>query len=103
MNAVILAVIMKVSILNAQHTIFEGIVSEAVLPGRREELTILDDHQPIFVVLKKGHVRLKPITKEVSQASGSPDKKKDIEELRTIFINQGLARMVNNELVILAE
>lgn len=81
---------MKISVMDAQHTLYEGAVSEATLPASGGELTLLDDHEPIFVALQRGAIRLVPIAQKK-------------EELKPILIQQGLARMRNNELVILVE
>ncbi len=81
---------MKISIMNAQHTLYQGAVSAATLPANGGELTLLDDHEPIFVALQRGAIRLVPIAQKK-------------EELQPIPIQQGLARMKHNELVILVE
>lgn len=82
---------MRISILDAQHTIFQGVVSEAVLPATDGEIAILDDHESIFVALSKGLIRLVPVAK-----LGVP-------ALKPIRVHRGLARMRNNELIILVE
>jgi F0F1-type ATP synthase epsilon subunit len=80
----------KISILNVGHTVFEGFVSEAILPSADGELSIYDDHETIFVALNKGTIRLKSLVETA-------------EQIKPIAIRQGLARMKNNELVILVE
>ena len=85
---------MRVSVLDAQHTLYEGIISMAVLPAMGGEVSFMDDHEPIFVALDKGYVRFVPTAQNVTGAS---------EETRPIFIRKGVARMKNNELVILVE
>ena len=81
---------MKISIMDPQHTIFEGVVFEAILPGNGEELCVMDDHEPIFAALGQGSIRLKPLGKKA-------------KAIKPIFIQRGLARMKKNELVILVE
>jgi len=81
---------MRISILDAQHTIFQGAVSEAVLPATDGEMSILDDHESIFVALGKGLIRLVPVSKV------GPG-------LKPIRVHRGLARMSKNELIILCE
>ena len=85
---------MRSSVLDAQHTIYEGIISMAILPAVDGELSIMDDHEPIYVALGKGYVRLLPVVQKTKGVS---------EETKPIFIRQGVARMKNNELVILVE
>ena len=82
---------MGISVLDVQHTIFQGAVWEAVLPATDGELSILDDHESIFVALGKGLIRLVPMGK-----TGTHD-------LKPIRVHRGLARMRNNELIILVE
>ncbi len=89
---------MKISILDAQQTIFQGAVSEATLPGNGGELTLGDDHEPIFVLLSKGYIRLRPIAQRVGSQFGKKE-----EEIKPVFVRQGMARMKNNELVVLVE
>ena len=82
---------MRISILDAQHTIFQGAVSEAILPATDGEMSILDDHESIFVALGKGLIRLVPLARP-----GTHD-------LKPIRVHRGLARMNKNELIILVE
>lgn len=89
---------MKITILDAQHTIFQGAVSEATLPGSGGELTIMDDHEPIFALLANGYIRLTQLAKRVDYKFGEKQ-----GEIKPIFVQQGLAKMKNNELVILVE
>ncbi len=95
---------MKISILDAQHTIFEGAVSEAILPATDGELSLLDDHEPIFVTLGKGSIRLKPLAKRLGLRFGPEAKEGEAtKRIKPIPIHKGLARMRRNELVILVE
>ena len=86
---------MKIQILDPQQILFEGAVSEATLPGVDGELTMLDEHEPVFVVLKRGVIRMTPLVKETGAAG--------IVEIKPIKIRRGMARMRRNELVILVE
>jgi F0F1-type ATP synthase epsilon subunit len=94
---------MKISILDATHTIFEGVVSEAVLPGVDGELAILDDHEPIFVALAKGNIYLDTLAKKRAFRLGPVQEGVTPEGIKPIGIERGLARMRNNDLVILVE
>jgi F0F1-type ATP synthase epsilon subunit len=88
---------MKVAILDAQHTLFEGVVSQAILPASGGELSFMDNHEPLLVALTKGYIRLQP----VAQRTGT------IEEGAVhhgpFLIHRGVARMKGNALVILVE
>ncbi len=88
---------MKITILDAHETLFEGIVSEATLPATDGEMTLMDDHEPLFLVLGRGAIALKSRSRLVGQrlpGSGG------VPPLR---IRRGLARMRANELLVLVE
>ena len=92
---------MKISILDAQHTIFSGVVSEVTLPAWGEEMTILDNHETIFLALQRGFIRLGSIIQKLGTQYG--EQEEPAAAMKPIFIRAGLARMRNNELVILVE
>lgn len=94
---------MKISILDAQRTLFEGIVSEAILPGSGGELSLLDEHEPIFVALTQGYIRLTPVVRKIAVRAGPSKETESKKTIPPILIHQGLARMKNNELVVLVE
>jgi len=95
---------MKVSILDAQHVIYEGIAPMVVLPSSDGEASIMDDHEFIFMALTKGSIRLERGTKKEAMKSAAPQEEEEpAEDVTSLFIQQGLARMKNNELVILVE
>lgn len=95
---------MKVSILDAQHAIFEGIAPMVILPAADGEVSIMDDHEFIFLALTKGRIRLEQGTKKGTSKFGVPKEEEEPgEEIKSLFIQQGLARMKNNELVVLVE
>lgn len=97
--------LMKIQILNATGKVFEGAVSEAVLPGVDGELSIMDYHEPIFVALKRGWIRLVPLAKKFGLGILSNEGPRgQVQDLRPIKIQRGVAHMKgNNELVILVE
>lgn len=94
---------MKIIVMDAQSSLYEGFVSEAVLPGKGGELTIMDDHEPIFVALQKGSIRLKSLSRRGFFGRGHSAETFAEDEIKPIFINGGLARMRRNELVVLVE
>jgi F0F1-type ATP synthase epsilon subunit len=88
---------MKITILDAHETLFEGLISEATLPVTDGEMTVMDDHEPMFFVLGRGAIALKSRSRQVGQripGSGG------VPPLR---IRRGLARMRSNELLVLVE
>ena len=95
---------MRVSVLDAQHTIFEGPVSQAILPGVDGEISLLDDHETVYAALAKGSIRLQPIAQKITKRfAASTEGPLEEKRIGPIFINRGLARMKNNILVILIE
>lgn len=74
------------------------------MPGIGGELTLMDDHEVIFVALARGFIRLKPLARMLGAARyGQKQDAWGAREIKSIFIQKGLARMKNNELVILVE
>lgn len=63
-------------------TVFQEIASLAILPGEEEEFTILEFHQPFICCLQDGVIKI---------------------DNASITINGGIAKMQDNELVVLAE
>lgn len=61
------------------------------MPATDGEIAILDNHESIFVALSKGLIRLVPVAKL------------GVHDLKPIRVHRGLARMRNNELIILVE
>lgn len=94
---------MKLSIIDAQHTIFSGAVSEAILPASGGELSILDYHEPAFVALQRGVIRLQLMSQKVRGAENEKESSQPEELSRSFFVRQGVARMRRNELIILVE
>ena len=96
---------MKIQILNATGIVFEGAVSQAILPAVGGELSILDNHEPIFVALKRGLVHLTPLARKFGLGvAGAGPSEGQFQELKPIKIQRGVARMKgNNELVMLVE
>ena len=74
----------SVSILDIKTAlpILQDTISQAVLPGEDGQLCIMDFHQPIVSCLKKGLLRI---------------------DDKSIAINNGIARMYADKLVILVE
>lgn len=94
---------MKLSIIDAQHTIFEGAVSEVILPASGGELALLDNHEPAFVALQRGSIKMKLMSQKVGRSTMTEEGAMPETSERSFFIRQGVARMRSNELVILVE
>ena len=75
----------RVSVLDIENAsfLFNEMASSVVLPGEEGEFSVLDFHQPIVSYLKDGVVK--------------------INEKQSIPIKRGIARMQENELVVMVE
>lgn len=74
---------MRVLVLGLKQIIWQGRTKEVVLPTDDGEMCVLDFHQPFLVKLNKGDIRLGAGVSKVP-------------------IAEGIARMLGNELTILA-
>lgn len=78
---------MQVSVIQPLKVIFEGNASLVELPGEDGEFSVMDFHQTFISKLTRGRLRIKTA--------------QNAQEL-VIEINEGMARMSRNELVVLA-
>ena len=88
---------MRIVLLDAHHVLYEGVVSQAIVPGADGELSFMDDHEPLFAALTKGFIRVQPITQQIA----APVDK--AQHAGPFFIHRGIARMKSNELIVLVE
>lgn len=84
---------MKIQIQTAERKILETQAYELILPGADGEFSVLDFHQPCVYSLKMGKIKIK--ARNTQQARRTP------EEM--ITIKKGVAKVVANALVVLAE
>lgn len=81
-----------VTVLDATGVLYKGNAQEAILPGVGEELGVLDFHQDFLCALGPGVVRVRGQWGPRGQA-----------EAYRLSIIHGIAKMIRNEMVILAE
>jgi F-type H+-transporting ATPase subunit epsilon len=74
---------MKVEILSQDKKIFKGEVKSITLPGIKGEFQVLENHCPLFSILKEGEIILNQKGK--------------------IPISEGIFRVLNNEIIILVK
>lgn len=72
---------MSVYDIKTTSSIFKKTVSKVVLPGEDGQLSVWDFHQPMVVSLEKGKI--------------------EVDEKEHIFIEEGVAKMQSNELVLM--
>jgi len=77
---------MNVDIITPDKSLYSGEAKEVSLPGIDGSLGILDRHAPLISALKAGVIKLK---------TGSEEK--------TFDIKGGVAEVLNNKLIVLAE
>ena len=82
---------MKVRIITSKKELYEGEAKQVVLPGRDEEFSIWDFHQPFLYRLQRGYVKVLESGQKSSRLEQS------------FFIKDGIAKMLNNDLTVLAE
>ena len=74
---------MRVTIVDAKEVIFEKTADKTLLPAHDGEICVLDYHEPFLCRLRKGLVR--------------------IDDSFAVGINDGVARMSANELIVMVE
>ena len=79
---------MLLKVLSAEKTIYSQNVTLVRFPGIDGTFTVLKNHAPMIAQLKKGDLIVQP--------EGSSSKEK-------ISINGGLARVLDNEILVLTE
>jgi hypothetical protein len=108
---------MKATVLDAHDVLFDGVASLVTLPGLGGEKTLMDYHEPLFLVLARGTVVIQTMVRRVGeaetgrrtlpQAGTVSDEKGEAygvpSEARMFKIRRGLARMRRNELIVLVE
>ncbi len=87
---------MKAFVLDAHDVLYDGVVSAVTVPGLGGEKTLMDYHEPLFLVLTQGTIFLQSTARRVGAGGRAT-------ESRGIRIQRGLARMRHNELTILVE
>ena len=88
---------MLVSVLEAKGSIWGGNAEQVTLPSEDGELVLLDFHQSLLCALMQGYIKIKPIR------IYRQDSRFDEKSLIAILIRYGIARMRQNELVVMAE
>ncbi len=78
---------MKLEIITPDKKLFEGEVKSAIFPGAEGSFGVLDKHAPLVSVLKSGKIEL---------IDNSNEKKE-------FTIKGGVAEVINNKVVVLAD
>ena len=93
---------MKLEIITPEASIFSGEVTSVTLPGLDGIFQVLNDHAPIISSLKAGEVKM--------ETDGKLDSTKLNENINvvngnllSVTIKGGIAELMNNKLILLAE
>jgi F-type H+-transporting ATPase subunit epsilon len=93
---------MKLEIITPEASIFSGEVTSVTLPGLDGIFQVLNDHAPIISSLKAGEVKM--------ETDGKLDSTKLNENVNvlngnslSVTIKGGIAELMNNKLILLAE
>lgn len=82
---------MRVRIITSKKELYEGEAKGVILPGRDEEFSIWDFHQPFLYRLQRGYIK-------VVEAGSKPSRPEQL-----FFVKDGIAKMLSNNLTILVE
>ena len=82
---------MKIRIITHKENKYEGEAKQVVLPGRQEEFSVWDFHQPFLYRLRRGYIKIL----DAGSTSSKPS--------RVFLVSDGIARMLGNTLTVLAE
>ena len=93
---------MKLEIITPEASIFSGEVTSVTLPGLDGIFQVLNDHAPIISSLKAGEVKMETdgkldstkLNENVNVVNGN---------LLSVTIKGGIAELMNNKLILLAE
>ena len=93
----------KLKILTPDEKLFEGEVTQVVLPTKAGEITVLANHVPLISLLGIGEIKVSPATPSLAGASATPSK--EGESQAKVFLVQGGVIDVkqSSEVIILAD
>lgn len=93
---------MKLEIITPEASIFSGEVTSVTLPGLDGIFQVLNDHAPIISSLKAGEVKM-----ETDRKLDSTKLNENVNVLNgnslSVTIKGGIAELMNNKLILLAE
>jgi F-type H+-transporting ATPase subunit epsilon len=96
---------MQLEIITPESKVFSGEVNAVQLPGKDGIFQVLNGHAPIISALQKGIVKVDLTTafnkEDASNKLIEPDQS-DSKIIR-VSINGGVAELLNNKVIILAE
>ena len=95
---------MQLEIITPEKQIFAGNAEAVQLPGLDGLFQVLNNHAPVISALSKGTVKVS-LTEALAEDEMSDSIRTEKSDNKTIFVDVagGVAEMVNNKLIVLAE
>jgi len=93
---------MKLEVITPEANLFAGEAVSVSLPGVDGFFQVLNNHAPIISTLKAGEMKVE-LTESVNQESLSEAVKLEGQKTLRIEIKGGVAELLNNKLIVLAE
>ncbi|MBU3659495.1 MAG: F0F1 ATP synthase subunit epsilon [Flavobacteriales bacterium] len=93
---------MKLEIITPEASIFTGEVNAVTLPGLDGMFQVLNNHAPIISSLKHGEVKVE-VAEKFDTSKLNENVKVDKGNILRITINGGVAELMNNKMIVLAE
>ena len=93
---------MKVEVITPESSLFTGEALSVSLPGVDGFFQVLNNHAPIISTLKAGEMKVE-LSEKVNQGGLSASIKLDGPKTLRIQIKGGVAELLNNKLIVLAD
>ena len=93
---------MKLEVITHESSLFNGEAVSVSLPGVDGFFQILNNHAPIISTLKAGEMKVE-LSNSVNAADFSSAVKLEGQKTLLIEIKGGVAELLNNKLIVLAE
>jgi F-type H+-transporting ATPase subunit epsilon len=93
---------MKLEVITPESNVFAGEAVSVSLPGMDGIFQILNNHAPIISTLKAGEMKVE-LAENVTKGSLSSNVVLEGQKTLKISINGGVAELINNKLIVLAE
>ena len=93
---------MKLEIITPEASIFSGEVTSVTLPGLDGIFQVLNDHAPIISSLKAGEVKME-VDSKLDVTKLNENVNVENSNSLSVTIKGGIAELMNNKLILLAE
>jgi F-type H+-transporting ATPase subunit epsilon len=93
---------MRIEVITPESNLFSGEAVSVSLPGVDGFFQVLNNHAPIISTLKAGEMKVE-LSNSVTQESLSSSVKLEGQKTLRIEIKGGVAELLNNKLIVLAE